>query len=102
VLAFIPDEDFVEEWVPRQEGLIAFSDQEVDLCVRVIRVKLFDKGGGEDNVTDKGGLYNQEFLHGCKGRRFCGKLFVDDLANLFVGCVGDKYRPIGIDRKTGS
>jgi hypothetical protein len=35
-----------------------------------VRMKFFDEGGCEDYVTYKCRLYDEKFLHGCKGSRF--------------------------------
>jgi hypothetical protein len=45
MLTLIPDEHFMEEGVPGQQGFIAFSYQEIDAGVGVKRMKLFDEGG---------------------------------------------------------
>jgi hypothetical protein len=70
MLAFVPDEDFVEEGVAGQEGLIPFSDEEVDAGIGEVYVEFFDKGRCQDNIAYKRRLYDEEFLHGGKVRWF--------------------------------
>ncbi len=52
--------------MPQQQSFIALPDKKVDPCLGIIGVKLFNKGRGENHIADKGGLYNQEFLHRAK------------------------------------
>ena len=61
MLPLVPDEDFVQEGMAGQEGFVAFSYQEIDAGIGVVRMKLFDEGGCEDNVTYKRRLYDEEF-----------------------------------------
>ena len=69
-----------------EEGFVAFSYEEVNFGVGIVRVEFFEKGRGEDHVADEGGLYNEEFLHGAKvkvyGRKMKGRagclLWADD------------------------
>jgi len=72
--ALIPDENFVEEGMTGQQGLVPFSYQEIDAGIGVKRVKLFDEGRCQHNVTYKRRLYDEEFLHGCKITAFQGRM----------------------------
>jgi hypothetical protein len=76
MFALVPDEDFVEEGVANEQGFVAFSYQEIDPGVGIEGVEFFDEGGGEDNVTDKRRLYDEDFLHGCKITAFQGRMTV--------------------------
>jgi hypothetical protein len=76
IFALVPDKDFVKEGVANEEGFVAFSYQEIDLSIRIEGVELLNEGGGEDNVTYKRRLYDEEFLHGCKITAFQGRTTV--------------------------
>jgi hypothetical protein len=99
MLTLVPDEHFMEEGVAGQQGFVPFSYQEIDAGVGVKCMKLFDEGGCKDNVTYKRRLYYQEFLHGCKGRRFYGKLLVNDFADFADAAVHLENGSVRIYRK---
>ena len=98
MFTLVPDEDFVEEGVAGQQGFVAFSYEEIDLGIWIEGVQFFDEGRCQDNITYKRRLYDEEFLHGCKGRRF-SRLFVANLADITIVAVGDVNVAGRVDRE---
>ena len=68
-LLFVPYQYFSQVWVSREQGFVAFSDEEIYGCIGVMLVQFFDQRGGQDDVADEGRLYDEEGCrHGTKVR----------------------------------
>jgi hypothetical protein len=62
VLSFIPDDDFGEIRVLEQEAFVAFAEEKIDAGAGKILMQFLDEGSGEDDIAEKSGLYDKEFI----------------------------------------
>ena len=68
-LLFVPYQYFSQVWVSREQGFIAFSDEEIDLGIGMVLTQFFDQRGRQDGVADEGRvLYGGGWWHRPEGR----------------------------------
>jgi hypothetical protein len=75
-LLFVPYHYLSQVWVSREQGFIAFSDEEIDLGIGMVLTQFFDQRSGQDDVADEGRLYDEE---GCRHRTKVRCLWRTDL-----------------------
>ena len=75
ILFFVPDQHLSEVGMPMQQAFIAFSEQEINLCMRIGSPQLLDEGSGQHHVADECCLDDQDvhaFLGAKVNRHRCG------------------------------
>src|SRR6185312_2938753 len=60
--ALVPNKHLLEKGMIRQQGLIPFSDEKIDIRLRKAGVKLLDQSRCQYDVADERSLYDQDFL----------------------------------------
>ncbi len=67
LIAFIPYQNFADVRMSLQQRFIPFSEQKVNLCIRIVEPEFFDQSCCQNDISDESGLNDQEgFLHGAK------------------------------------